>query len=295
MDKFHQPVMVKKVLSFLNVNLGSWYIDSTLGGGGYTEEILKLGGRVLGVDLDQDSINYVRKNLYKFIKSGQLTILQGNFSNLKKIVDQNLNGKISGILFDLGVSSHQLETIQRGFSFSKDAPLDMRMDQRLNVSAEDLINGLYEGELAELFSKYGEEKLTKKIAKKIVEERKKKRIETTLQLTNIILSAKPRNLKDRIHPATKIFQALRIAVNDELNNLQKGLPQAVGILSPGGRVVVISFHSLEDRIVKNIFNNLETKRKVKILTPKPITPSTEEVASNPRSRSAKLRSIEVIE
>lgn len=287
---FHTPVLVDEVIDYLNIQKGCWYIDATLGGGGHTCLILEKGGKVLGIDQDPQAILEVAKKFNQAIAEKRLILNQGNFANIKKIVNDET---ISGVLFDLGVSSYQLSSL-RGFSFSKDAPLDMRMDPKIGVQAADLINGLYEGELADLFGRLGEEKFAKKVAGKIVEERKLRKIETTKQLADLIISVKHRRVHDKIHPATQVFQALRIAVNDELNNLKIALPQALNVLGKEGRLLVISFHSLEDRIVKNFFRVMEDKGMVKILTKKPITPSENEILSNPRSRSAKLRAVEKI-
>jgi len=292
MSAYHNPVMLEDVLKFLKIKEGNWYVDCNLGGGGHTKGILELGGNVLGIDLDPDAINEVSINLNKHIKKGKLKLTQTNFLNIIEAAEDNNISGVSGILFDLGVSTHQLEEAERGFSFNADAPLDMRMDPNKGVSAKDLINGLYEKELAELFLKLGEENWSKPIAKKIVEYRQKKQIETTNELANIILSIRRRSPSDRTHPATRIFQALRIAVNDELNSLKEALPKAFEVLEPMGRIVVISFHSLEDRIVKNYFKELEELNLGKILTDKPIETSEEESLKNPRSRSAKLRVFE---
>lgn len=292
MSNYHIPVMRKEVLKLLNIKKDEWYIDCNLGGGGHTRKILEKGGRVLGIDLDPDAIAEVKQSLKEYIEQGRLKLAQTNFINIKEAIEENNIPKISGVLFDLGVSTHQLEIAERGFSFNLDAPLDMRMDQSKGVSAKDLVNGLYEKELAELFLKLGEENWSKPIARKIVEYREKKQIESTNELANIILSVRRRSPSDRTHPATRIFQALRIAVNDELNSLKEALPNAFEILEPGGRIVAISFHSLEDRIVKNYFKELEEKNLGKILTNKPFETSEEESNLNPRSRSAKLRAIE---
>lgn len=286
--------MLKETLEFLQIRKDHWYIDCNLGGGGHTTAILEAGGKVLGIDLDPDAIAEVSKNLKHYINSGNLKLVQTNFMNIKDAVSQNNIDGIAGVLFDLGVSTHQLEIAERGFSFNADAPLDMRMDQSKGASAKDLINGLYEKELAELFLKLGEENFSKPIARAIVKYRESKSIESTNELANIILSVRRRSPSDRTHPATRIFQALRIAVNDELNSLKEALPNAFGVLDQGGRIVVISFHSLEDRIVKNYFRELEEKKSGKILTDKPIETSEEEADLNPRSRSAKLRVIEKI-
>lgn len=288
--------MLKEVFEYLNVQKDKWFIDCNLGGGGHTQKILEMGGRVIGIDLDPESISEVSFKLKKYIESEALILFQSNFVNLDDVIteaSQTISGiKVSGILFDLGTSAHQLEKAERGFSFNLDAPLDMRMNPTNGASAKDLVNGLHEKELFELFLRLGEEKLSRPIAKKIVEYRKIKPIESTNELANIILSVKRRSQPDRTHPATKIFQALRIAVNDELNSLKEALPKALEILEPEGRIVVISFHSLEDRIVKNYFRDWSNEKKVKILTKNPIETSNNEIAVNPRSRSAKLRAIE---
>lgn len=300
MSDYHIPVMLKEVLEFLQIKKDHWYVDCNLGGGGHTEGILKMGGNVLGIDLDPDAINEVSVNLKEYIDSERLILRQTNFANVDSVVSETKamkqfnNLTVSGILFDLGVSTHQLEEAERGFSFNSDAPLDMRMDSNGGATAKDLVNGLYERELAELFLKLGEENWSKPIAKRIVEYREKKLIETTNELANIILSVRRRSPSDRTHPATRIFQALRIAVNDELNSLKEALPKAFEALESGGRIVVISFHSLEDRIVKNYFRDLEENKYAKILTEKPIETSEEETSENPRARSAKIRVIEKI-
>lgn len=317
--------MLKETLELLNIKRDHWYVDCNLGGGGHTSGILEKGGNVLGIDLDSESIQTVSSdyNLAKhyldgrlFNVSNDLIVVQANFIEVGNVIESIREAnlpigqailhkiKISGVLFDLGVSTHQLEKAARGFSFNTDAPLDMRMDQSKGVPAKDLVNGLYEKELAELFLKLGEESWSKPIAKKIVEYRGKKIIETTNELADIILLVKRQSHTDRTHPATQVFQALRIAVNDELNSLKEALPKAFEVLEPGGRIVVISFHSLEDRIVKNYFKELSSSHPReggnpsdnrplgKILTDKPIETSEEETSLNPRSRSAKLRTIE---
>ncbi len=303
MNYYHKPVMPTESIEYLNVTPGFWYIDCNLGGGGHTSKILEKGGKVIGIDLDNDAIREVAKkynlevvNSKRGLRafSDNLILAQSNFANIDQVAYELDIKEIAGIFFDLGVSSFQLETAQRGFSFNLDAPLDMRMDQSFGATAADLVNGLHEKELAELFWKYGEENFSKVIAKKIVEVRKSKRIETTNQLANIISSVRRKSPVDRTHPATRVFQALRIAVNDEINSLKEALPKASNLLSIKGRLVVISFHSLEDRVVKNYFKKLEDEQKAKILTGKPIEPSEEEVNINPRSRSGKLRAIEKV-
>ena len=243
----------------------------------------------MGIDVDQDAINYIKNKISNIKNSENLTLARGNFRDIDKIA--HLNGfdhvkrgfgKVSGILFDLGVSSYQLETASRGFSFQKEGPLDMRMDKDLGVRAMDLIKILTKGELYEIFSKFGEENRAWAISERIVSTRKMKPIETTKDLVNVI----------GYNSAMKIFQALRIVVNDELNAIEDALPRAVRLLEDDGRLAVISFHSLEDRIVKRAFINFEEKKLGKIITKKPIVPSEEEITRNRRARSAKLRIFE---
>ena len=315
MSEFHRPILLKEVNKHLLIKLGEKYIDATIGGGGHTKEILKLGGKVLGIDCDPEAIKAARKSLqacptprrakralrgstssWQLIQDEAMyRLVRGNFAHLKKIGQENGFSRVGGVLFDLGVSSYQLETPQRGFSFSLEAPLDMRMDSNLEVTAADLVNGLNRGELEKLFAKYGEETDSRRIATAICQARQTKKIETTQELAKIIVGVKPRREKfGRIHPATRCFQALRIAVNDELNNLREALPQALTLLKHGGRLVVISFHSGEDRIVKQFLKEAERKSEMNILTKKPVRPSQEEINQNPRSRSAKLRAGEKI-
>lgn len=296
---FHQSVLYKEVLEGLNVKAGDTYIDATIGGGGHTKGIRQFGGKVLGIDVDPEAIKYVAKILKIPLQekegrlvgeSEKLTIVQGNFADLKNIAERFGVWEAAGVLFDLGVSSHQLEEAERGFSFRQDAPLDMRADPALAVTAADLVNGLTKGELDELFNKYGEEPASRRLARAIIEARLKKKIETTRDLTEIVERVAWK--RGKIHPATRVFQALRIAVNDELNNLKKGLVEATAVLNKGGRLVVISFHSLEDRTVKNFFKE---RADLQVLTKKPIVPEEEEILENPRARSAKMRVAERIE
>jgi 16S rRNA (cytosine1402-N4)-methyltransferase len=296
---YHQPVLLKESIDFLSVQKGSWYIDCNLGGAGHTTKILELGGKVLGIDVDQDALNHVaqkfnldiiEKDDMRFAVSDNLIIVQSNFTKMEKLVNYfDLAGKIDGILFDLGVSSYQFDNTDRGFSFSKDAPLDMRMDQSLSVTAADLINSLSEKELRNLINEYGEDNNAFRIAREIIRARQTKRITNTKELADII-SGQTKKLFG-LHPATKTFQALRIAVNGELTDLEHALPKTIEIVNPKGRVVVISFHSLEDRIVKNVFKKWEEQKIAENLTDKPQMATDEETEENPRSRSAKLRAI----
>jgi len=253
----------------------------------------------LAIDRDPEALEYAEEGLKKACPALYQTVqgkipppkvIRGNFAEIGRIARENGFAAVDGILFDLGVSSHQLETPYRGFSFNLEGPLDMRMEPRLAVTAKDLIGALSEKELAELFSKLGEEKYSRRFARAICRAREKGKIETCDELAKIILQvAPPRGKFDRTHPATRIFQALRIAVNDELNSLREALPQTIELLNPKGRLVILAFHSLEDGIIKRFFQEKEKAGVLKILTTKPIEPTEEEILLNPRARSAKLR------
>ena len=310
MNYIHIPVLLNEVIDCLNIKKDGIYVDCTLGGGGHSEQILeKIGskGKLVAIDQDAICLKIARERLSKY---KNIIFVHNNFCCLKKILSENKIAKCSGILFDLGISSFQLDIKERGFSFNSDVPLDMRMDTTSSITAKSLINSLSSLELYRIISKYGEERWAKRIAKFIVQERKHSPIVTTRQLVNIIakaipLAARPRN----IHFATRTFQALRIAVNDELEALKKGLSLAIDVLEKGGRLCVISFHSLEDRIVKKTFRDLSKKCTcpkdfpvcvcggkdiLKIITKKPVISSKEEILRNPRARSAKLRVAEKI-
>lgn len=283
----HQPVLVKETIAALKIRHGGKYIDATLGGGGHAKKILEAGGLVLGIDRDPEALTRIKNELSNYIKEGKLTIRRGNFENLNIIAGENGFGKVNGILFDLGMSSDQFES-GRGFSFMKDEPLDMRMDPDLGVTAADLINALSQKELFKLFIKLAQVERAREIAGAIVENRKSRRIKTTRELVEIIESVPSYRRQTDLHPATKVFMALRIAVNNERENLEKALPQASGLLDTGGRLAVISFHQGEDRVVKQFFRNGQTMG-IKEINKKPIMAAANEVKSNPRSRSAKLR------
>ncbi len=278
----HIPVLQKEVLQYLNPKANENFIDCTIGGAGHTLAILeKTGseGKVLGIDRDPELLKDIRKQK-------RLILVCDNFSNLKEIVRKNKFTKVHGILFDLGMSSWHLDESGRGFSFQKREPLDMKYNPQTQLTAEKIVNYWSKFDIEKILKEYGEEKFAYQIAEKIIEERKLRPIKNTLQLVEIIRKAVPkRYLHAKLHPATRTFQALRIAVNDELDNLEKALPQAQELLKAGGRIVVISFHSLEDRIVKNFFKS----ESLKVLTKKPVVPSIKEIKINPRSRSAKLR------
>ena len=295
MSDYHESVLLHEAIGELHVEPGGKYIDATLGGGGHTLEIVKRGGIVLGIDADEDAIEHVEKR-FKIQDLGfkigeQLRLVRGNFVKIGEIARANGFSHIDGILLDLGVSSYQLDTGDRGFSFQKDAPLDMRMDISLGVKAQDLINGLTKGELYELLDKYGEEEFARPIVRSIVSARDIKPIQTTRELAEIIIKGYPIKHK-KIHPATKTFQALRIAVNDELNSLRDALPQALELIKSKGRLVIITFHSLEDRIVKKEFLDFESHNLGRVIYKKPIEPTEEEKVLNKRSRSAKMRVFE---
>ena len=304
-NSFHIPVLTKEVLHYLSFKKGGGvYIDCTLGGGGHSKAILKKiypDGLLIGIDQDIEAIEAAKVELKNFL--GKVKLVKGNFKNLEDILSDLKLEAVSGIIFDLGVSSHQLKEKERGFSFREDSHLDMRMDQTQKFDASILINRYTEKELIGIFERYGEERLSKRIVRLIVTERQKKPITTTRQLADLVIRALPKTKKRkkwRIHPATRVFQAIRIEVNQELKTLEKGLNQAINVLDDKGRICVISYHSLEDRIVKTLFK--EVKREgiaqknygLKILTKKPIRPSSEEVKKNPKARSAKLRVAEKI-
>lgn len=288
MNDYHIPVLLSETIEYLNVTKGAKFIDCTLGGAGHTQKILENGGIVLGIDQDIEAINYSKEKFSKQIEDKRLFLEQGNFAHLKEIADKAGFNQVDGILFDLGVSTHQLETDYRGFSFNKDASLDMRKDAlNQTVTAADLIAVGSEKELTRILWEYGEEQAGRAIAREIVKQRALEPIVTTSQLAKIILSVRKRGKGDRTHPATRTFQALRIAVNDELETLKEALVSTIETLSPNGRLVIISFHSLEDRIAKEFIKN--NSSLFKNLTDKPVGPTEEEIESNPRSRSGKLR------
>lgn len=286
MSTYHTSVLLQEAVDALQITKNEKYIDATLGAGGHSLEILKRGGIVLGIDQDEEAQREAAKNL----EGLPITITAGNFSRIKDLAKGNDFDKVAGVLFDLGVSSHQLDTNVRGFSFLSEGPLDMRMSKDVAVTAADLVNGLHEKELVDLFTKYGEEVFSKRIAKAIVVYRSEKPITTTAELAELIARSVPKTGK--IHPATRVFQALRIAVNDELHAIEDALPQAQELLKSKGRIVVISFHSLEDRIVKKTFEAFTKEGKGMMITNKPIVPSELEMKDNRRARSAKMRIFE---
>lgn len=283
----HIPVLLNEAVDELNVSKSKKYIDATLGGGGHTLEIVKRGGIVLGIDQDEEAIEFVAESQKSVVSSQKLKIVKGNFADIAKIANDNAFGKVDGILFDLGVSSYQLDSEGRGFSLRKDEKLDMRMDKSQKTSAYDVVNTYPLDDLIEIFYKYGEEHNARIIAGEIVARRKKGEIGTTKELSDIIAGLPHKN--EPINPATRVFQAIRIEVNGELEALRKGLTDSLDILNPHGRIAVISFHSLEDRIVKQMFEKFKNDNMGTIITKKPIMAGFVEVKQNKRSHSAKLR------
>ncbi|MBI4993946.1 16S rRNA (cytosine(1402)-N(4))-methyltransferase RsmH [Candidatus Wolfebacteria bacterium] len=298
----HIPVLLKESIEILNPRDGEFFIDGTIGSGGHSAAILeKIGpsGKLLGIDWDKNAIERLRIGKFKNCKN--IILVNANYADLPEILEKNNLPQADGLIVDLGFSSTQIESSGKGFSFLKNEPLDMRYGNE-DLTAAEVINSFSEKDLADLIFKYGEERFSRQIAKKIVDERKKERILTTFQLVEIIKKALPAGRqgvpknyeKGRINPATRTFQALRIYVNRELENVQTLLENLEKILKPQGRAAIISFHSLEDRLVKNYFRDLAKNEKAEILTKKPITASDEEIKENPRSRSAKMRAIRAI-
>ena len=297
---YHRPVLVEEAVELLTPRPGALVVDATCGSGGHTERILKTGADVLALDQDPDAIEYAREHLAHV--GGRVTLRQANFRNADKIFDELGITTIGGALLDIGVSSRQLENAERGFSIMRNGPLDMRMDPKRTLTAADIVNKYSEEDLTRLFRDLGEEPAARRIASLIVKERKSMPFRETLSLARAIEKVVSRH--GRRHPATQVFQALRMEVNDELGALEEGLRVLTSRLEPGARIAVISFHSLEDRIVKNFFRDRsrewldrpewpEPKRNLEydlnLITSKPVEPSAEEQRANPRSRSAKLR------
>lgn len=307
----HTSVLLHECIEGLNVFPTGIYVDGTLGGAGHSLEICKrLGqkGRLIGIDQDENAIAVGKERLSPY--GDRVIIVRNNFVDIKNVLNQIQIAKVDGILLDLGVSSHQLDEGSRGFSYQNNADLDMRMDQRNQLSAKVIINEYSAEELYSIIKEYGEERWAKRIAQFIIEARKNKEIHTTFELVDIIKKAIPKKARmNGPHPAKRTFQAIRIEVNQELKILRQAIEDMIGVLNPGGRLCIITFHSLEDRIVKHTFKKLESpctcppdfpvcvcnkKPSVRIITRKPILPSDEEIEGNPRSRSAKLRIAEKI-
>jgi 16S rRNA (cytosine1402-N4)-methyltransferase len=305
----HIPVLLNEVISYLNLKPGAVIIDATFGAGGHSQEISKIigdKGALIGFEKDEKTFSDVRQ---KFKNYSNMFLINDGYENMDVYLKKLYISSIDGVLFDLGVSSMQFDEESRGFSFKNDGPLDMRFSKKKGMTAEDIVNTYTEKELSDIIFKYGEDSFARKIARSICAYRKNKKIVSTLELANIIKGTIPFKLQKKIHPATKTFQALRIEVNNELENVKIGLQKSLNFLKVGGRMLVISFHSLEDRIVKNFFMDesktcicpkeiaqcvCKHKPKLKIITKSSVKSSEEEVNENPRSRSAKLRVAERI-
>ena len=307
MDFEHRPVLLNEVIEGLNIRPGGIYADGTLGGAGHSSEILKRlsdKGRLVGIDQDAEAIEAATERIGR---DERVSIVRNNYSELPAVLQELHIEKVDGILLDIGVSSHQLDTADRGFSYKSDAPLDMRMDQRQRITAADIINGYEEKELFRVIRDYGEEKFAQNIAKHIVQARAKGPIETTFELNEIIRISIPARMRQDGHPSKRTFQAIRIECNRELEVLSDSIEKMIDLLNPGGRLAIITFHSLEDRIVKNAFKTAENPcicppdfpkcvcgrvSKGRQITRKPITATEEELKDNSRSKSAKLRIFE---
>lgn len=287
----HKSVLLSEAVSYLNVGPGKKFIDSTVGGGGHTEAILRLGGAVLGIDQDPTSLANARRNLTAC--PGAFRLVCGNFARIAEIASKEGFNQVDGILFDLGFASFQVDDPARGLSFSKRGPLDMRLDPALAITAADIVNNFPEKKIEELLKEFGGEPKARFVAREIVRHRENVgALESTADLKNIVDRIYGGAKAGKISSATRTFQSLRIAVNAEYENLKQGLEETVNLLKSNGRLVVISFHSGEDRIVKNFMRNLEQNGQGKRLTRKPVVPSLEETSENPRARSAKLRAFE---
>ena len=304
----HKSVLLNEVIESLNIKADGYYVDGTLGGGGHALEVVKRleSGKLIGIDRDSDAIKAATQRLNDYINN--VIIIRDNYVNIENILKRENIDKVDGIYIDLGVSSYQLDTAERGFAYRFDAPLDMRMDDRNELKASDIVNDYSESELFHIIRDYGEDRFAKNIAKHIVEYRNKKRIETTFELVDIIKASIPMKIQvTGGHPAKRTFQAIRIELNKELEVLTDSLDVMIDLLKPGGRLSVITFHSLEDRIVKQAFKKAESpcvcpkkfpvcvcgnKSKGRVITRKAILPSEEELEENSRSKSAKLRVFE---
>ncbi len=299
MTSKHIPVLLDEAISGLQPQAGEWYLDGTFGRGGHTQAILARQAKVIALDVDQGAIEYGQTTFAAELAQNRLILVRENFERLAKVVstlrDSGQVGDIRGALFDFGTSTEQLMSAERGFSFAGDGDLDMRMDDRLGVKAKDLLKLLSEKQLSQVFFEYGGEREARKIARAIVEIRQTgdmTQLDSVSGLVAVIMATK-REPRGHLHPATKVFQALRIAVNDELTAIRSALPQALEILTTPARVVTIAFHEGEDRVVKQMFNTWERQGKGKVITKHPVTAGDRELAVNSRSRSAKLRIFEV--
>jgi 16S rRNA (cytosine1402-N4)-methyltransferase len=283
--------MLNQILEYLNPERGETIVDATVGTAGHSIAIIKKilpAGRLIAIDRDKESLDVAKSRLNKFV--GSCHFIQDNFSRIDQVLEDLKIDKIDGVLFDLGISSFQLDNPERGFSFQSEGPLDMRLDRNSYISAYDLINNLSEKEISLMLYNFGQERWHNRIARYLVQERKRSPIATTTQLSNIVVRSLPHRFRyTRIHPATRTFQAIRIAVNRELEVIDSAISKAIKLLLPKGRICVISFHSLEDRVVKLAFKKAQSEGLIEMLTRKPQRPEQEETVVNPRSRSARLR------
>jgi 16S rRNA (cytosine1402-N4)-methyltransferase len=295
LSDYHKPALVREVLEYLAPCAGQLIVDATIGGGGHAEAVLeKMEGRVklIGIDRDQEALDAARQRLARFGEA--VVLIKGKFSELDSLLEKAGAGNPDRVYFDLGVSSHQLDSAERGFSFRNDGPLDMRMDQSQGQTAADLLKKSKQQELERIFWEYGEDRFGRRVAKEIVRKREKGiELDRTRKLAEMLEAVIGRR-GQRVHPATRIFQALRIAVNLELEELSKGLHACLEHLVPGGRMLVISYHSLEDRLVKNFYRENDRAGRLRLLSKKPVRPGDEEIRQNPRSRSARLRAAEKV-
>lgn len=292
----HVPVMNREVITYLNLEMGNCIVDCTLGTAGHSIEMARIigqQGRLIAIDRDNESLIVAKERLKEFWD--RCTFVQSDFRRIDEVLNNLKINEVDGILFDLGISSFQLENPQRGFSLRNDGPLDMRMDKDSYISAHDLVNSLSEKEISSILKNFGEERWHNRIAHYLVQQRSKNPIESTQELSNLVMQAIPKRFQNqKIHPATRTFQAFRIAVNRELEALEIALDKCVDYLKNGARLCVISFHSLEDRIVKEKFKQFLKQGKLKLIEKKPLRPTFEETSDNPRSRSARLRIAERI-
>lgn len=291
----HLPVLLKETIYYLDPHPNENFIDATFGEGGHSLEILEKNkplGKVLGIEIDKDLYQKTKERLREIKR---LILVNDSYTNITEIVKREQFFEVKGILFDLGFCTYHLEESGRGFSFKRDEPLDMRYSLDNDLTAKDILNYFSEEEIERILREYGEERYAKRIAKAIIEKRKKEKFETTTQLVDILKQVLPKNYDNyRLPFPTRTFQALRIAVNNELENIKQGVRSAFEVLNSDGRLVVISFHSLEDRIIKNLFKEFKSLKKAEILTKKPVTPTKKEISLNPKSSSAKLRAIKKI-
>ncbi len=287
----HVPVMLKETMDMLNIQPQAWYIDATFGRGGHTRAILERGANVIAFDHDLEAIQFGQQAFTNEIAEGRLVLINTNFSELGN-APELISKTILGVLFDFGLNSTQLDTARRGFSFQEDGPLDMRMDMRLGVTARDLVNALGKKELYQLLTTFAQEYRARDIVNAILRARASKPIETTRELAQLVELAIGQRGTSHLHPATKTFMALRLAVNDELGSIERALPTALDTIADGGRIVTISFHEGEDRLVKHAMKAWQENGRGESMTKKPMEPSEQEVHDNPRSRSAKMRTFQ---